>query len=71
VKIIANNIVTINPEITLRERPKTKAVCAQVKAAPEVKRRFVFKNGISQGLITSIPLGGQIHPISGTGFKLA
>jgi len=30
----------------------------------------VFNKGTSHALSTSIPLGGQIAPISGVGFKL-
>jgi hypothetical protein len=39
--------------------------------APEVNNIRVFNRGTSNGLKTSIPLGGQILPISIVGAKLA
>jgi hypothetical protein len=52
VKKIAKVIVRSNPEITSLADPENNAECAQVKDAPEVKRRVVFNKGISHGLIT-------------------
>jgi len=46
------------------------AWCAHVTDAPEVNKITVFKKGTSQALNTSIPLGGYVDPISGTGAKL-
>lgn len=62
--------VTINPEIASKRYPPRIAACAHVNEAPDVRRSPVFNNGISHGLITSIPFGGHTQPISGTGFKL-
>ena len=39
--------------------------------APEQSRIRVFNRGTSNGLNTSIPLGGHIDPISIVGAKLA
>jgi len=49
--------------------PKRIAWCAQVIKAPEVTKTKVFNKGIFQGFIPTIPLGGQIEPISNVGFK--
>jgi|TARA_B110000503_G_scaffold98921_1_gene148124 hypothetical protein len=38
---------------------------------PERSKRRVFNKGISKALNTSIPLGGQMLPISIVGAKLA
>jgi hypothetical protein len=37
---------------------------------PEDKRINVFKNGSSNGFITSIPFGGQTQPIETAGDRL-
>lgn len=66
----ANTKVKSNPVIASRRYPPNTAACDQVRDAPEVKSIAVFNNGINQGLITSIPLGGQTPPMSATGFKL-
>ena len=42
----------------------------QVIVHPDNKSIKVFKNGISQGLNTKIPFGGQIEPISTEGLRL-
>lgn len=54
-----------------RRYPPIRAECDHVSAAPEVRRRIVFRSGISHGLITSIPLGGHTAPICGVGLRLA
>jgi hypothetical protein len=71
VNTVANTTVNKSPEITSRRYPPIKAECAQVKEAPEVSNKLVFKRGINHGLITSIPFGGHTQPISGAGLKLA
>jgi hypothetical protein len=42
-----------------------------VIVAPEHNKISVFKSGISIGLKTSIPFGGQIEPMSIVGARLA
>jgi len=51
--------------------PANKAWCDHVIYAPEVTKTIVFNKGICQGLMAIIPFGGQTHPISIVGFKLA
>ena len=46
------------------------AWCDHVTVHPDNNKIKVFKNGISQGLNTCIPLGGHIDPISTVGAKL-
>jgi hypothetical protein len=70
VKIAAKIIVTIKLLIANFFSPVTKVLWQTVHVAPDVKRINVFKKGTSQGLKHSIPLGGQIEPISGAGFTL-
>jgi hypothetical protein len=41
-----------------------------VQVAPELNKITVFKNGISQALNGSIPIGGQTDPSSGVGATL-
>gem|GEM_PF-5985392 len=69
-KKIANTRVHNNPVIASKRNPPNNAACDQVNDAPDVNKIAVFKRGINQGLITSIPFGGQTPPISATGFKL-
>ena len=54
-----------------RRYPPRSAEWHQVSDAPEVRRRVVFSRGISQGFLTSIPLGGHTAPRDGVGFRLA
>ena len=51
--------------------PAVIAWWAYVTVAPEHNKIKVFNNGISIGLKTSIPFGGQIDPISITGASAA
>lgn len=44
--------------------------CAQVTVTPDAKRIAVLRSGMEKGLIGSIPVGGQVHPISGVGASL-
>lgn len=70
VKIDANKTVKnkpINPSVRLLQ---TIAWWAQVTVHPDNKRTKVLRNGISQGLNTTIPFGGHIEPISTVGAKL-
>jgi len=63
--------------MTVKIKPKTASILlpavmawwAYVTVAPEHNRIKVFKSGTSIGSNTSIPLGGQIAPISTTGAK--
>jgi len=41
-----------------------------VHVAPDKSNIPVFKSGISQGLSTSIPVGGQIQPTDKAGERL-
>lgn len=43
---------------------------AQVTVTPDAKRTAVLRRGMEKGLIGSIPVGGQVHPISGVGARL-
>jgi hypothetical protein len=43
--------------------------CAHVTVAPEARRTAVFKRGTLKALIGVIPVGGQVHPISGVGAR--
>jgi hypothetical protein len=67
----ASIIVKISPVLDSRKYPPSSAECDHVRAAPEVSSRAVFRRGISQGFLTSIPFGGQTAPIDGVGFRLA
>lgn len=51
--------------------PAKIAWCDQVTVQPDDNKITVFIKGTSKALITSIPLGGQTDPISGTGDILA
>jgi len=42
-----------------------------VSEAPDVRSSPVFRRGILQGSLASIPLGGQVAPRAGVGLKLA
>jgi len=53
-----------------RRYPPSRAACDHVSAAPEVSRSAVFRSGIIQGSIASIPLGGHTAPSEGVGFRL-
>lgn len=44
--------------------------CAHVTVAPELNKTAVFNKGTEKGFKGSIPLGGQIAPISIVGAKL-
>jgi hypothetical protein len=68
--MIAKRAVSTNPIIAWVRELATIAWCDQVTVQPDNKRIMVFKNGISQGLKTFIPLGGQIEPMSTVGAKL-
>lgn len=46
------------------EPPIIKALCAQVILTPDDSKITVFNNGSPHGFNTSIPSGGQIHPIA-------
>jgi len=37
---------------------------------PDARRTAVFSRGMEKGLIGLIPVGGQVHPISGVGARL-
>jgi len=50
--------------------PPRSAECDQVSEAPDVRSRAVFRRGISQGFLVSIPLAGQTAPIEGDGLRL-
>jgi len=51
-------------------RPPSRAACDHVSAAPDDRSRPVFRSGILQGFIGSIPFGGHTAPIKGAGFRL-
>ena len=70
-KNIAKIIVNTNPKTASAFCPAVIAWWAKVTVAPEHNKSNVFNNGISIGLNGSIPLGGQIDPISITGAKAA
>jgi hypothetical protein len=64
---------------TVRTRPHTASIffpaviawCEYVTVAPEHNKIKVFNKGIAFGSKTSIPLGGQMFPISIVGARLA
>lgn len=63
-------MVNIKPLITSVLLPEIIAYWHQVIDAPDVNKITVFSNGTSQGLNTSIPIGGQTDPIWIDGDKL-
>jgi hypothetical protein len=71
VKIAAKTIVNIKLQVASVLFPAVIAWWLYVIVAPDVNNINVFNNGTSNGLKTSIPLGGQIVPISMVGAKLA
>ena len=56
--------------IAWRRLAAKKARCAQVILTPDDNNIKVFKNGNSKGFNTSIPFGGQTHPIETAGERL-
>jgi len=68
---MASTTVRIKPRTASTLLPAVIAWCAYVTVAPEHKSIKVLSKGISIGLKTSIPLGGQIVPISIVGAKAA
>ena len=67
---MANNTVNSKLIIPSVRWLLTIAWCDQVTVQPDKRSIKVFKNGISHGFKTAIPLGGQIDPISTAGAKL-
>lgn len=43
---------------------------AQVTVTPDAKSTVVLSRGTEKGLIGVMPVGGQVHPISGEGARL-
>lgn len=68
VKMTPKAIVTLKAVITsclaFFEPPIIKALWAQVILTPDESRITVFNKGSPHGFNTSIPSGGQIHPIA-------
>lgn len=73
VKIIPKIIVILNAAITswraFFEPPMIKARWAHVILTPDDSKITVFNKGNPQGFKTSIPSGGQIHPIAMAGAR--
>ena len=67
----ANTTVSTSPKTASILFPAVIAWCAYVTVAPEHNKIKVFSSGTSIGSKTSIPLGGQIAPISITGANAA
>lgn len=70
VKYTPNKIVIIKACFAWEKLASIKLWCAQVTETPDDNRIAVFKRGIWKGLNGTIPVGGQIDPISETGDKL-
>jgi hypothetical protein len=71
VKIIARTTVITNPQTASTFLPAVIAWCAYVTVAPEHNKIKVFSKGIALASKASIPLGGQMFPISIVGARLA
>ena len=67
----AKTIVKTKAQTASTLLPQVIAWWENVIVAPEHSRIIVFNNGIALASKTSIPLGGQILPISIVGAKLA
>ena len=59
------------PWIVILREPSISLWCAHVTVTPEARRTAVFSRGIEKGLMGQIPVGGQVHPSSGVGARLA
>jgi hypothetical protein len=70
VNIPARAKVQNSPFITCPLLPAISAACAHVKVIPDVSKRKVFIEAITQGVGGITPLGGQIPPIQIDGDKL-
>lgn len=70
VKYAPRETVKINAKIASFRFPSIKAWWAQVTVTPEAKRTAVLRRGTAQGFKGVIPVGGQVHPISGVGANL-
>ena len=71
VKMTAKIIVKTRPQTAPILSPAVIAWCEYVIVAPEQSKIKVLRRGTSKALKTSIPLGGQIVPISTGGHKQA
>jgi di/tricarboxylate transporter len=71
VNTIAKRTVNTRPQTASIFFPAVIAWCEYVTVAPEQSKIKVFSRGIAFGSKTSIPLGGQMFPISIVGAKLA
>ena len=71
VKIIARATVSTKPHTASILFPAVIAWWENVIVAPEQSKISVLSNGIALGSKTSIPLGGQMFPISIVGARLA
>ena len=70
VKYRPSRTVVVSALFTILWLFSVMAWCAQVTVAPEARSTAVFKRGMENGLIGVIPVGGQVHPISGVGARL-
>lgn len=71
VKIVAKTIVKTKPKMASILLPAVIAWWEYVIVAPEQSSINVLTNGTSKALKVSIPLGGQMFPISTVGAILA
>jgi len=64
VNTIPKAILTSNPlETSARVSVLNMLLCEKVAVTPEDTNTIVFNNGIPNGCIGSIPIGGQTQPI--------
>lgn len=68
-KLIVIPKAVITSCLAFFEPPIIKALCAHVILTPDDSKMTVFNNGSPHGFSTSIPSGGQIHPIAIDGAK--
>ncbi|PVZ96501.1 hypothetical protein BB558_007609 [Smittium angustum] len=61
-----NGVPDVTPNIIVTDKPN-----AQVTVAPDDNNKNVFNNGIPNGFIASIPIGGHNPPNSISGTKAA